>query len=323
LVDQNHNNTGSVESSAKVHHFLIDQAEAGMRLDSFLATELNDLSRSMITTLIHSSDVLVGGVKKKAGYRIRTGDEISIRIPPPHSVDIVPEQVDFSIIYEDSSLAVIAKPPGLVVHPGCGHDRGTLVHGLLYECDTLSGISGELRPGIVHRLDKDTSGVMVVAKNDAAHQSLVRQFKDRLVKKVYHAIVDGRLGESSGKIIEPIGRHPVKRKKMAIRKSGGRYAATSWNVVEEFPERVSLVELHPETGRTHQIRVHLAHLGHPILGDGLYGRKRKFSHEVNIERQCLHASRISFTHPETGRSVSFKAPLWQDMEELLKIFRQD
>lgn len=321
MSEKSHSKIDGTGIGGRSCRFEVERVQAGMRLDAFLAMQIAELSRSSITALIQSADVLVAGEKKKANYRIRPADEITVDIPPPQSVDIVPEQVDFSIIYEDDFLAVITKPPGLVVHPGSGHSTGTLVHGLLYACEALSGISGELRPGIVHRLDKDTSGVMVVAKNDLAHQSLVNQFKERQVKKVYHALAQGGFEEKHGRIVEAIGRHPVNRKKMAVLKSGGRYAATEWRIAEEFASRISLIELHPETGRTHQIRVHLAHIGHPIVGDSLYGGQKDFSDDICAQRQCLHASSISFVHPRSGKSVKFKVPLWQDMADLVARLR--
>jgi 23S rRNA pseudouridine1911/1915/1917 synthase len=218
---------------------------------------------------------------------------------------------------------VLAKPPGLVVHPAAGHKKGTLVHGLLAHCDDLPGISGVERPGIVHRLDKDTSGVMVIAKSDRTHGSLVELFKTRQVEKVYRAIVIGRPTKQRGCISLPIGRHRGNRKKMAVLEHGGRDAVTCWSVLEEIGD-MTYIEVRPETGRTHQIRVHMAHMGHPVAGDALYGGSRGVKQapaELNIKRQCLHAYSLAFTHPVTGRALKFTSPVWPDMQAVLAKLR--
>lgn len=294
------------------------------RLDAFLATALNDsaLSRSRIKDLIEQGEVRVNGVPSKVAYRLRDGDLVAVVVPEPRKSELLPEEVAFTILHEDEDLVVIAKPPGLVVHPGCGHQTGTLVHGLLFHCDDLAGIGGEERPGIVHRLDKDTSGVMVVAKNDLAHQALVNQFKERQVSKVYRAIVNGCPALEAGRIDQPIGRHPMQRRKMAVNEEGRR-AATNWRVLERFAEGFACLELELETGRTHQIRVHLAALGHPVTGDLLYGRQdRRRLVELGVVRQCLHSYCLGFNHPRTGAKLYFTAPLWPDMQGVLDLLRQ-
>ncbi len=302
------------------YRFVVEEEGGGQRLDLFLSRHISEITRSALGHLIHAGLVVVNGRNRKAGYRVKTNDDINVRVPESAPATIIPERVFFEIIHEDDDLLVISKPPDVVVHPACGHQTGTLVHGLLFHCHNLSGISGEQRPGIVHRLDKDTSGVMVVTKNDRAHKMLVDQFKERKIEKVYLALLEGRLQAGEGRIALPIGRHPVKRKKMAVEGRGSRDAATSWKVVEEFPG-VTYVELRPSTGRTHQLRVHMAFKGHPVLGDDLYGGKKRGPGALKIKRQCLHAYRLSFDHPNTGKRLTFTAPLWPDMEEILAQLR--
>ncbi len=298
-----------------------DSAE-GQRLDRYLAISLPELSRTQLKTLVQDGMVSVSGeVAAKVSVRLKPGEEIVVRIPPLSPSQLVPEEVPFVVLYEDEDLVVLSKPPGVVVHPACGHQSGTLVHGLLHHCGELSGISGEQRPGIVHRLDKDTSGAMVVAKNDHAHRSLIHLFKERKVKKVYHALVDGRPDSASGRVALPIGRHPVARKKMAVCHQGGREAVTRWKTVEELPRSLTLLEITLETGRTHQIRVHMAALGHPVAGDPVYGRTKIYFRDLEIKRQCLHASMLSFSHPVTGEDLEVHAPLWPDIASVLDRLR--
>jgi 23S rRNA pseudouridine1911/1915/1917 synthase len=308
-----------------VHHFKVNISSRGQRLDSFLADELagESISRSRIKELLAAGDIMVNGNPAKPSYRLRSEDELTVEISPPVPTDLEPEKVDFEILHEDEDILVISKPPGLVVHPACGHDKGTLVHGLLFHCDDLSGINGEERPGIVHRLDMDTSGAMVVAKNDHAHHNLVSQFKERQVEKIYRAIVYGVPESPHGRISLPIGRHQSNRRKMAVRKRSGRPAATNWSIIEVFANNISYIELLLETGRTHQIRVHMAASGHPIAGDQLYGKKNhKRDQELAISRQCLHSYRLAFSHPRTGDKMSFLAPLWPDIENSLELIRK-
>jgi len=291
----------------------------GQRLDHFLVEMVPGISRSRLSNLIGKGFVLVNGSTVKAGNRLKGGERIEVSLPPPEPVAIEPEKVEFAVLHEDDDLLVIAKPPGVVVHPAAGHRKGTLVHGLLAYCDNLSGISGVERPGIVHRLDKDTSGVMVIAKSDKSHHGLVELFKTRQVKKVYHAIVFGKPGTQKGCISRAIGRHRSNRKKMAVLLHGGREAVTCWSVLQELSDFATYLEVRPETGRTHQIRVHMAHLGHPVAGDKLYGSKQQaqMNDKYCIKRQCLHAYSLSFTHPVTGKWLEFVSPVWPDMQAIL------
>jgi 23S rRNA pseudouridine1911/1915/1917 synthase len=301
--------------------FIVPAEREGQRLDLFLADMIPSLSRSRLGSLIRAGDIVVNGTSSKAAYRLKSDEQIEVTIPSPQPMDIVPEKVDFTVIFEDEDLIVIAKPPGIVVHPACGHQNGTLVHGLLAHCDNLSGISGTERPGIVHRLDKDTSGAMVIAKNDRTHHALAELFKNREVKKVYHAIVDGWPAQQQGCISQQIGRHRSNRKKMAVLEHGGREAVTCWKVLRKLPYALTYLEVKPETGRTHQIRVHMAHLGHPIAGDILYGRRNEKYSKCNIKRQALHAYSLSFRHPVSGQEQEFISPVWPDMDEVLNSLR--
>jgi 23S rRNA pseudouridine1911/1915/1917 synthase len=298
-------------------------AAGGQRLDICLAEQLKDegLTRSRLQQLIRDGLVLVNGQRQKASHPVQAGDSCLVLLPAPAPSQLVPEPVAFASLYEDEDILVLAKPPGVVVHPACGHQEGTLVHGLLHHCQDLSGINGCQRPGIVHRLDKDTSGVMVVAKSDAAHHSLVGQFKGREVKKIYRTIVQGVPTGTAGRVDLPIGRHPVQRKKMAVREDG-RQAVSNWRLLESFAQGFAFLEVRLQTGRTHQIRVHMAALGHPVAGDALYGRKNPLFAELAIVRQCLHAHTLAFRHPRSGEFLEFVSPLWSDMEETLRLLRQ-
>ena len=303
---------------------VVPNEREGQRLDHYLVEMVSNVSRSRLSNLIRNEFILVNGTSSKAGNRLKGGDRIEITLPPPEPVAIKPEKVEFGVLHEDNDLLVIAKPPGVVVHPASGHKKGTLVHGLLAHCDNLSGISGVERPGIVHRLDKDTSGIMVIAKSDKSHHGLVELFKTRQVKKVYHAIVVGRSETKMGCISQAIGRHRSNRKKMAVLQHGGREAITCWSVLEEFADHLTYLEVRPETGRTHQIRVHMAHLGHPVAGDALYGNKqqKQTDDKYCIKRQCLHAYSLSFTHPVTGEGLEFISPVWPDMLAILVKLRE-
>jgi 23S rRNA pseudouridine1911/1915/1917 synthase len=311
------------ENHAAVRELLLTVTTGGQRLDLYLADRLKaeGLTRSRLQQLIRDGLVLVNGMRQKAGHLVQAGDTCVVVLPPPTPLPLVGVPVAFVCLHEDEDLLVLAKPPGVVVHPACGHEGGTLVHGLLYHCQRLSGINGELRPGIVHRLDKDTSGVMVVAKSDVAHHGLVEQFKGREVKKIYQAIVQGIPNAKAGRVDLPIGRHPVQRKKMAVREDG-REAVTNWRVLEEFFQGFALLEIRLETGRTHQIRVHMAALDHPVAGDAVYGRKSSLLPQLGISRQCLHAHTLGFSHPRTGEFLEFTAPLWPDMRQTLLLLRQ-
>lgn len=286
----------------------------------FLVHHLPNFSRSALYKLIRDGFVPVNGRGCKAGYRVRRGEEVNVLVPPQAPSALVPEKVDFPILHEDESILVLAKPPGMVVHPAAGHHSGTLVHGLLYHCDTLPGIEEE-RPGIVHRLDKDTSGIMLVAKKDNSLRKLTEDFRDRKIKKTYHAILLRCPREEKGRVVAEIGRHPVNRKKMAVVKNNGRYAATNWHIKEQFDNGMCFVEIGLETGRTHQIRVHMASLGCPVAGDPLYGGRVPEIFGLPVSRQLLHSSTISFIHPDTGKTLMFTAPLWPDIQGVLNLLR--
>ena len=289
--------------------FRVDDGSAGVRLDRFLAGAAGDFSRARIQDLIKSGHVSLNGSTAKASVHVRAGDEVVLDEPPPAPTETLPEEIALDVLYEDSDLIVINKPAGLVVHPAAGHWSGTLVNALLHHCHDLSGIGGEQRPGIVHRLDRETSGCLVAAKNDAAHQALVRQFSGREVTKIYLALAAGKLARLSGTIETTIGRHPVQRKKMAVLPADrGRAAKTTYRVLRELPAG-TLVECTLHTGRTHQIRVHFKHLGHPLLGDALYGRRAGFA------RQMLHAWRLGLAHPRTGERLNFESPIPPDFVE--------
>ena len=310
----------SVAPSSCQFSYQITERQAGDRLDHFLAENLPETSRSQLTSSVRAGLVLVDGSVKKSSYRLKVGDKVSGSVASPAVVDLQAEKIELTILYEDEFLLVISKPPGLVVHPGSGNLTGTLVNGLLHYCGSIAGIGDSVRPGIVHRLDKDTSGVMVIAKREDAHRKLVEMFKDRAMEKEYLALVHGVWDQKPGRLVAPVGRHPVHRQKMAVREVGGRYAATHWQVLQEFGGMYSLVAVGIETGRTHQIRVHMAHLGHPVVGDSLYGKGHG---PEKITRQMLHASRLRFIHPLTGVKLDFESPLWPDFLEVLQGFEND
>lgn len=307
--------------------FFINEKDIGRRIDVFLAEAAKDLTRSRIQALVRECLVKVNSGLTKTSYRLRAGDCVTLKIPRNIPYILEPEKVILQIVYEDSSLIVINKPPGMVIHPAPGHSRGTLVHGLLYHCKDLSGIGGVMRPGIVHRIDKDTSGLIVIAKNDRAHNFLSDQFQARSIDKRYIALVHGIVNKESGEIDLPIARHPTKRKEMSIMSSGGKRAITLWKKREELAESFSLLSVALKTGRTHQIRVHLAHLGHPIVGDPVYGYKRRWWIKnfpmamdlvPSINRQMLHSETLGFVHPDSGEFCRFNAPMPADMVYVIK-----
>ena len=279
---------------------------SGERMDAFLARTVPELSRSAAQKLLEEGCVLLNGKPGRKNDRLNPGDEIQITLPAPKEVEIAPTEMALDIVYEDEDVVVINKPKGLVVHPAAGHQDDTLVNGLLYAMgDALSGINGELRPGIVHRIDKDTSGLLAVAKNDHSHRMLASQLKDHTMARTYEAIVCGSFREDSGTVNAPIGRHPSDRKKMTVTPRNSKEAITHWEVVARY-RGYTHIRCHLETGRTHQIRVHMAHIGHPILGDTVYGHKKA---ELGQDTQCLHAGQLCFRHPRDLRPVMVFAPL--------------
>jgi len=305
----------------KVRTFRVPAEAKGERLDRFLAAS-SGLTRARIQALIAAGQVRVEGRARKASTLLRGGEQVLLTLPLPAPSDLRPEPIPLEVLHEDTDLLVINKPAGLVTHPAAGHRTGTVVNALLHRCPDLRGIGGVERPGLVHRLDKDTSGCLVVAKTEAAHEGLSRQFKARQVRKTYLALVRGSLRERSGRITVPIGRDRSDRKRMGVRTARAREAATAFRVLRELPG-ATLLEVTLETGRTHQIRVHLAHLGHPVVGDALYGgrrerRAREGGGEPVAGRQLLHAWRIAFTHPRTGAAVAVEAPPPADLRPYLE-----
>ena len=287
----------------------------GERLDAFLARTVENLSRSGAQKLLEEGCVLLRGKPGRKNDKLAVGDAVGVTIPEPKTVDIAPKEMALDILYEDDDVLVLNKPKGLVVHPAAGHQDDTLVNGLLYAMgDSLSGINGELRPGIVHRIDKDTSGLLAVAKNDLAHAVLASQLKDHSMARTYEAIVCGGFREDSGTVDAPIGRHPSDRKKMCVTQRNSKNAVTHWEVVRRY-RGYTHVRCKLETGRTHQIRVHMAHIGHPILGDTVYGHKKP---ELGQDSQCLHAGILCFRHPRDGRPVIVHAPLPEYFQQVLE-----
>ena len=292
-------------------------AQPGERLDVFLARQQSELSRAHIQKLTAAGDVLVNQEVRKANYKLKLGERVTLRLPEAEATEIEPEDIPLDILYEDADIIVINKARGMVVHPAAGVYHGTLVNALLAHCKDLSGINGLIRPGIVHRLDKDTSGVMVAAKNDKAHLDLAEQIRTKAAHRRYWAVVHGNIKEEEGVIHGAIGRHPVDRKKMAIVSEHGKSATTKFKVLERFGD-YTLVECTLLTGRTHQIRVHMTHIGHPLVGDPKYGvRKSPFA----IQGQALHSISLTLTHPQTGEVMEFTAPVPEDMEKILRALR--
>ncbi len=290
----------------------------GERIDRFLSENLEELSRSYIQKLIKEERILVNGRPVKANYKTGEEDEITVQIPDPEILDVLPEDIPLDILYEDGDVLVVNKPKGMVVHPSPGHSSHTLVNAVLFHCKgRLSGINGVLRPGIVHRIDMDTTGSLLICKNDRAHQILAEALKDHSITRRYHAIVHGNLKEDSGTVSAPIGRHPVDRKKMSTKAPNGRHAVTHYKVLERFGD-YTYIECELETGRTHQIRVHMADIGHPVLGDAVYGPAKC---PFKLEGQTLHAKILGFTHPTTGEYMEFDAPLPEYFVSLLERLR--
>ncbi len=293
--------------------------DRGVRLDSFLACRVPELTRSAAARLIETGRVTVAGRTAAKSCRLEGGELVEAELPDPEPTQALPQDIPLDVVYEDEDVIVVNKPAGLVVHPAPGHPDGTLVNALLHHCgSSLSGIGGELRPGIVHRIDRDTSGLIIAAKNDAAHQALSAQLQDHTLARTYEAVVVGNLREDQGTVDAPIGRHHTDRKKMAVTDRGGRRAVTHWEVLERF-QGFTHVRCRLETGRTHQIRVHMAHLGHPICGDTVYGARKPVP---GLTGQCLHAVGLRFIHPRTGEAVELSCPLSDAFTALLEKLRK-
>ena len=310
-----------------MHEFIVEEGSQGERLDVFLEAMDPDLTRSRIQNLIRDGLVTVNGSVKKTGYKVRTGDRILEEVPEVKALDAVPQEMQLDIVYEDDDLAVVNKPRGMVVHPAAGHEDGTLVNGLMFHFrDSLSGINGVLRPGIVHRIDKDTSGLLVICKSDAAHLGISRLLETHDIERVYHTVVHGRLPHPEGTIDAPIGRMKADRKKYTVTEDGRR-AVTHFRVLEEFGS-FSYLEIKLETGRTHQIRVHMASIGHPVLGDPLYGPSRETTSKAKLLEkmdfwpgQILHAKVLGFVHPITGNTMHFDSVLPPYFQTVLHVLR--
>lgn len=298
-----------------IQKFTVTKEQEGIRIDRFLSDQCSDLSRSYMQKLLKAQSVLVNGISVKSNYKLTVEDQIELDLPDAVEPDIRAEHLDLDILYEDSDIILVNKPKGMVVHPAAGHYSGTLVNGLMAHCaDGLSGINGVLRPGIVHRIDMDTTGVLIVCKNDAAHHSIAQQLKEHTITRKYYAIVCGVLKDDSGCINAPIGRHPSDRKKMSVHSRHGKEAVTHYQVLRHF-SHYTYIECQLETGRTHQIRVHMASIGHPILGDQVYGPSK---YPFSLQGQTLHAGVLGIIHPRTGKYMEFKAPLPEYFCQLLE-----
>ena len=299
----------------ETYHLPINEELKGTRLDKALSDYLDGVSRSYLQKLIKEGYVTVNDRPEKASFKLNVQDRVMVTLPDEEPVDILPEDIPLDILYEDPELLVVNKPKGMVVHPSAGHSSGTLVNALLYHCSgQLSGINGVQRPGIVHRIDKDTTGALVVCKTDLAHQSLAAQLKEHSITRRYRAVVHHNIREDEGTVDAPIGRHPVDRKKMAVNYRNGKRAVTHYRVLERFGD-YTYIECRLETGRTHQIRVHMPHIGHPRLGDEIYGPAKC---PFRLQGQCLHAMVLGFLHPVTGEYLEFTAPLPEYFEQLLR-----
>jgi 23S rRNA pseudouridine1911/1915/1917 synthase len=296
----------------EIRKLIVDDEKAGERLDAFISEQINNLSRSMVKSLINDSKVMVGGEGKKPSYHVQEGDEIIISIPEPQAVAIIAQDINLEIIYQDKDIAIINKPKGMVVHPAHGNWDHTLVNALLYHIKDLSGLNGELRPGIVHRLDKDTSGIMIVAKNDTAHRDLAEQIQEHSINREYTAMVHGIIKENAGTIEAPIGRSKIDRKKMAVT-ANGKPAISNYRVIKRFND-YTLVNVKLFTGRTHQIRVHFAYIKHSVVGDPLYGSKND---NLGLESQVLHAHLLGFIHPATREYMEFRSPLPDYIQKII------
>jgi pseudouridine synthase, rluA family len=298
---------------------IVEESDINKRIDVFLAKNLESFSRSYIQDLIKKGKATIGGKSIKANYRLRNGDNVVLNIPKPEPLEILPENIPLDILYEDNDVILINKPKGMVVHPAAGHYSGTLVNALLYHCkDNLSGINGVLRPGIVHRIDMDTTGVIIACKNDKAHQNIAKQLAEHSIARRYVAIVNGNLKEDEGVVDAPIARAKNDRKKMAVDKDG-KTAVTHYKVLERL-KNYTYIECVLETGRTHQIRVHMSYINHPLLGDEIYSGKKE---SMKLQGQCLHAMVLGFIHPTTNEYMEFEAPIPEYFNEILKKFKKN
>lgn len=297
--------------------YSVNENQIGIRIDVFVS-ECCEVTRNAAQKLVENENVSVSGKAVAKNYKLRAGDIVDVTIPPPQELEAVPQNIPIDIVYEDDCLLVVNKPKGMVVHPAAGNLDGTLVNALMYHCaGRLSSINGVIRPGIVHRIDKNTSGLLMVAKTDEAHNFLAEQIKEHSFKREYVAVVCGRFKEQCGTIDAPIGRHPIDRKKMCVTDKNSKHAVTHYETIEEYP-KYSLVKFRLETGRTHQIRVHCAHFGHPILGDDVYGKPIK-----DFEGQCLHAKKLGFIHPKTNELMEFDSEIPQYFKKILSKLRDD
>ncbi|MEK5060319.1 RNA pseudouridine synthase [Paenibacillus sp. FSL H7-0326] len=304
------------ESGQDIQEWTVEADFAKERIDKYIADSMEGVSRSQVQIWIGDGQVTVNGSQVKSNYKLAAGDKIVLVVPEVAAVEILPENIPLEVVYEDSSVIVVNKQRGLVVHPAPGHASGTLVNALMYHCHDLSGINGELRPGIVHRIDKDTSGLLMAAKNDKAHASLAAQLKDHSVNRRYIALVHGHVQHDQGTIDAPIGRDAHDRKMFTVTERNSKHAVTHFSVMERLGD-YTLLELKLETGRTHQIRVHMKFIGHPLVGDPMYGRSKG----VKMNGQALHAATLGFVHPDSGETLEFNAPLPQDMEDVLASLR--
>ncbi|WP_454192064.1 RluA family pseudouridine synthase [Paenibacillus sp. Marseille-Q7038] len=304
------------ESAQDIQEWTVTADYAKERIDKYITESMDDISRSQVQLWIADGHVTVNGAKVKSNYKLGEGDRITVIVPEPMAVEIIPENIPLHVVYEDASVIVVNKQRGLVVHPAPGHTSGTLVNALMYHCKDLSGINGELRPGIVHRIDKDTSGLLMAAKNDKAHASLAAQLKEHSVNRRYIALVHGHVQHDQGTVDAPIGRDTSDRKMFTVTDRNSKEAITHFTVLERLGD-YTLLELKLETGRTHQIRVHMKFIGHPLVGDPMYGRNKG----IKMNGQALHAQTLGFVHPDTGEQMEFTAPLPQDMEDVLASLR--
>lgn len=300
---------------SEIVNLTVDGENSDLRLDKYLVSQLEDFTRSAVSKLIEGSQVKVNEKTASKNYKCKAGDRVEIEIPDPVELDVTAENIPLDIVYEDSDLLVVNKPKGMVVHPAAGNYSGTLVNALLYHCkDSLSGINGVIRPGIVHRIDKDTSGLLIVAKNDTAHLDLAQQIKEHSFHRAYQAVAYGNFKEDNGTVNQPIGRHPKDRKKMAVTFKNSKNAVTHYEVISRY-EKFTHIRCVLETGRTHQIRVHMAYIGHPLAGDEVYGPKKVIT---QLNGQCLHAGELGFVHPRTKEYMEFTAPLPEYFTNFLK-----